>query len=64
MRDADNNNGVGLAEHLRNMIHVHNRDAHDNIARPPVVSPGLAHRRASEIAQYITPVAPLAARRR
>ncbi len=64
LRDADNNNDVGVAVHLRKMVHVHNRDQHGNIAGPPVISRGLVNRRAEEITQYNTPIAPPAGRRR
>ena len=62
--DADNNDDIGAAMHMRNMVHVHNHDVHGNIAGPPVISRGLINRRAGEVAQYNTPVAPPAGRRR
>ena len=55
---------LGVAVHLRSMVHVHNRDQHGNIAGPPVISRGLVNRRAEEIAQHNTPIAPPVSRRR
>ena len=64
LREADNNNDVGVVVVLRGLVLIHHRDAKGNIVGKAEVSVGLVHRRAGEIAQYGAPVVPAAGRGR
>lgn len=56
---ANTNNDTAVAVHLRQLVMVHNHDAHGHMVGPPTLSRGLVNRRAGEITQYNTPISPV-----